>query len=567
MKRSHLFSWDARAILVIGLLVGYRFSSSAGNGPNDAIAFVSTNERYMDNSSINWQERGFDSRTAWKGERISYELMVLPKRDFSNVTLQFSDFKSAGGQQISAAAAAYGAVRFVSANQSGGMCGNVDQTLPEIHVGDAIAPQGAFSLKNNALQPIWITVSVPRTASPGQYTSTISIQSDQGAVDKITFSLTVRDRLLPDPSQWAFHLDLWQFPLRVSSYYKVPAWSPQHFEKMRPVMEALAQAGQKCITTSFFWDNFNTNNWGKDNLMIRLNKQPDGTFTYDYSNFDKWVSFMMGLGIKDEILVFGMFPFNNNLNSYYFDQSQQKDVVATYKLSSNEYNDFWTKMLTSFAAHLREKGWMDKTVLFFDERPAGPTAQVIKLIKSVEPAFKIGYSGAYNGQLEPDVYDLSIVSYLKIPPDILEKRARDNKVTTFYNTCTTKAPNLFTFSQAGEAELMGWMAYANDYKGYVRYSLNQWEFNSLTESRSRVVPSGDQFIVYPENYKSVRFEKLLEGIQDYEKIDLLHQGMRGKALGQLDNLLSQCTIDQINANGNRDFGAFIDNAETVLNSL
>lgn len=47
-----------------------------------------------------------------------------------------------------------------------------------------------------------------------------------------------------------FHLDLWQNPYAVARYYNVPLWSRQHFDIMKPLMQQLANAGQKVITAS-----------------------------------------------------------------------------------------------------------------------------------------------------------------------------------------------------------------------------------------------------------------------------------------------------------------------------
>lgn len=43
----------------------------------------------------------------------------------------------------------------------------------------------------------------------------------------------------------------------------------------------------------------------------------------------------------------------------------------------------------------------------------------------------------------------------------------------------------------------------------------------LTDSRFRTFPAGDTYIIYPGARSSVRFERLVEGIQDAEKISIL----------------------------------------------
>ena len=45
----------------------------------------------------------------------------------------------------------------------------------------------------------------------------------------------------PAPSEWAYHLDLWQSPFAVARYYQVPLWSQEHLDAMRPLMKMLAE--------------------------------------------------------------------------------------------------------------------------------------------------------------------------------------------------------------------------------------------------------------------------------------------------------------------------------------
>jgi len=47
--------------------------------------------------------------------------------------------------------------------------------------------------------------------------------------------------------------------------------------------------------------------------------------------------------------------------------------------------------------------------------------------------------------------------------------------------------------------------------------------NPLIDSRFTTWPSGDTYLVYPGAHSSVRFERVREGIQDYEKIRILRE--------------------------------------------
>jgi hypothetical protein len=57
--------------------------------------------------------------------------------------------------------------------------------------------------------------------------------------------------------------------------------------------------------------------------------------------------------------------------------------------------------------------------------------------------------------------------------------------------------------------------------GYLRWAYNSWPEEPMTDSRFRAFTSGDTFIAYPLGRSSVRFERLVQGIQEYEKVQVM----------------------------------------------
>ena len=75
----------------------------------------------------------------------------------------------------------------------------------------------------------------------------------------------------------------------------------------------------------------------------------------------------------------------------------------------------------------------------------------------------------------------------------------------------------------GVACVAAWHAVAADFDGFLRWAYNSWVENPLTDSRFRTWPAGDTYMVYPDARSSIRFERLVEGIQDAEKIRILRK--------------------------------------------
>ena len=64
-------------------------------------------------------------------------------------------------------------------------------------------------------------------------------------------------------------------------------------------------------------------------------------------------------------------------------------------------------------------------------------------------------------------------------------------------------------------------------RGFLRWAYNSWVEDPIRDSRFRKWAAGDTYLVYPEGRSSIRFERLVEGIQDWEKIRLLKTEFSG----------------------------------------
>jgi hypothetical protein len=122
---------------------------------------------------------------------------------------------------------------------------------------------------------------------------------------------------------------------------------------------------------------------------------------------------------------------------------------------------------------------------------------------------------------------------------MLKERRALGKPTTFYTCGTPKLPNNFTFSPPAENT---WICWYTAEAGFLRWAYNSWTNIPLFDSRFRAWPAGDCFLIYPGPQTSIRFKKLIEGIQDFEKIRIIQEQFvkEGKEenIKDLDEILS-----------------------------
>lgn len=482
--------------------------------------------------------------TAWKGERVSAQLVIWTPEALDNLSFIVSDLTS-GKETISKDNVRTGFVRYVMTdelNKDGkGGCGyrkssDYDSTLVADPI-DHIA--STLTVPANATQGGWISVRVPQQVKAGKYTGTVTVKDGDKVLSELKLAVNVKNRTLPASTEWAFHLDLWQNPYAEARYYNVEPFSKEHFDRMRPDMQNYVDAGGKVITASIMHKPWNGQTYDPFESMVTWLKKADGTWYFDYTVFDKWVEYMMSLGVKKQINCYSMVPWR--LSFQYFDQASNSFKYLDAKPGEAAYDEFWGNMLTSFAKHLKEKGWFDITHISMDERPMKDMLATLKVIRKADKDFKVSLAGTYHDELVKELHDYCIAIGEKFPAEVIKSRKEAGQVTTYYTCCTEPRPNTFTFSAPAEAEWLGWFAAKENLDGYLRWALNSWVKNPLQDSRFTAWAAGDTYMIYPEGRSSIRFERLIEGIQSYEKIRILKEEFEKKgnksAIKKIDKIL------------------------------
>lgn len=530
------------------------------------VSFATTSKRFAQELPPDIKTTDTWTASAWKGEKVHTQILIWTKADLSNVKVSISDLKNAKGDLIKKENISSGFLEYVMTDEFRNGCGyRKPYDFDSSKVADIINVDiKSMQVKQNTTQPVWLSVKVPAATNPGLYSGTITVEADKKYALKV--SLTVVDKTLPPPAEWAYRLDFWQHPYAIARVHKLEPWSDAHFAAMRKYYTMLADAGQKIITTSIVNEPWGHQTYDDFPSLIKWTKKKNGEWTYDYSLFDKYVSFVMSCGITKQINCYSMVPWK--IAFTYFDEAEGKEAVFTQAIGTPAYNEFWATMLTDFTKHLKQKGWFGITTIAMDERPMPAMQSVIKLLKSIDTGWKVSLAGDYHPEIESDIFDYCVASRWKYPDDVLEKRKQQNKLSTWYTCCAEKYPNAFTFSPPDEMVWMGWYTAATGMDGYLRWAFNSWTKSPLTDSRFSAWPAGDTYQVYPGALSSVRFEKTIEGIQDFEKIRLLRQEYKNKQqTDQLNKLESALKAFEIKELASESAEETVAKAKHLLNTL
>jgi len=503
------------------------------------VSFASDNVRYSKEQVPTVSSKEWTTK-AWKGEKVHTQILVWTKKSIPELTIQTGNLSDGKGNIIKGENIIAAFVRYVMTDEFGEGC---DERTPEKYdsslVEDPIDIIDKLAVQPNTVQPVWLSVKVPADVPAGKYTGTVIVNADGKNNLKIT--VDVSNRLLPPPSEWKFDLDLWQNPDPVAKVHDVKLWSKEHYKLMKPYYTMLAGAGQKSIT-AFIIDQ----PWGPDHVyyrdptMVKWSRKKDGSWSYDYSVFDRYIEFVMSCGINQRINCYSMITWD--LNFIYFDEAKGDTVSVYAKPGSQAYNDLWEPMIKDFTDHLKSKEWFAKTAIAMDERDMESMLAVMALLKKIDPQWKTALAGNYHPEIAMDIYDYCIIIHGKFDQDILKARKEKGMPTTYYTACGENRPNMFTFSPPAENTWISWYAAAEGFTGYLRWAFNNWTKSTLDDTRYKTWPGGDCYQVYPGPRTSIRFEKLIEGIQDFEKIRILKEqfikGKDGKHLKELNDVLS-----------------------------
>ena len=482
---------------------------------------------------------------AWGGERVAAQAVVWTRRQIDAPRLTVSDLVS-GAHRIPAAAVSAnfeGYVMTDELNHTGkSNCGarpnkaDYDSSM----VADMLYGPAIDLIPACSARPVWVSVQVPVGAQPGVYRGTLTMTAQGIKPVRLRVEVSVGRRSLPAPDKWAFNLDLWQNPYAVARVMDVPLWNQAHLDAMRPVMKMLARAGQKSITASIMARPWNGQTEDAFCSMIQRTLTVDGRWEYDYTVFDRWVNFMLhDVGIDGVINCYTMIPWA--LQFDYYDQASNTVCFVHAKPQEPAYRDYWLPFLRDFARHLRRQGWFGRTAISMDERSLEDMKAAIRVIRDADPEFRITLAGAYHPEIEAELSYLSVPYAHPLDSTVIQRRRQRGQTTTYYVCCTESFPNTFTFSEPAEAAFIPIHALAQDYDGVLRWAYNSWTAQPMRDTRFRSWPAGDTYLVYPGGRSSVRFERLVEGIQCCEKIRQLRRQLQQTAdrrgLARLDSAL------------------------------
>ena len=508
-----------------------------------------TQDRY--NEVVNL---GTTSKTlnGWKNDKVISEISLVSKASrLQNVTVTASDFTGSKGKIEAKNVETTFIKSTLAYNGSYLGYGSTTRPVPEATASnrsesnDILYQDGKvpMTIPYNSVQNVWVEIKIPANTAAGTYTGKITVSADGVQPLEFTYTVNVADATLSDVSEFAngFDIELWQYPYTSAEYYGVTPFSKEHLEILKPIMALYKEVGGHAITTSIVEEAWSGQTYSENPVhypsMIKWTKN-GSTFTYDYTDFDAWVSFCKSQGLGDKIVLYSIAPWNNSIG--YYENGTLK--YQSFNLGNASDQTIWRNFLTDLIAHLEEKGWFDDAYIGIDER--GFSAAAFDLIESVKnndlPHLQrpLKTAGAMDNFVNKwdlalrvtdlNVGDTAAAAHPTEFKQLLAERTAKGYRTTLYS-CTEHAPGQFSLSAPVESYWTVLNAGKMGTAGFLRWAYDAWVENPLEDTTHNAFEAGDCFLVYPSEqdaevktvHSSVRLERLAEGVRDVNKLMLM----------------------------------------------
>jgi hypothetical protein len=232
-----------------------------------------------------------------------------------------------------------------------------------------------FKEQGGSVQPIWITVTVPADAKPGDYSGTVTVGAEGQPALSVPLALRVVDWTLPDFRNFSSAMDLIQSPESVAMAYDVPMWSEAHFKLLDKSFSLLSPLAAKTLYVT----GIRRTHFGNEHAMIRWSRGADGELSPDFSVLEKYLDVATKhLGKIPGVILYIWEPLNYGTNLHAGEgKTQDRNIFvtvvdpATGALSEAEgpawgtdaCKAFWKKLTDGIQPVLKKRGLENSMML------------------------------------------------------------------------------------------------------------------------------------------------------------------------------------------------------------
>jgi len=394
---------------------------------------------------------------------------------------------------------------------------------------DYLAEDSQMFVKKDNYKAIYLTIKIPHDAEAGDYEGAVTIKTDKSDVS-LPLRLKVYPLTLPDDR----HLKVaeWHTTGDFKKFHGIDASdSERFFEMLKVYAENMAEHRQNVFRVSLG--------------LITCKRTTNGSLKFDFSRFDKWADTFWDTGRMDLLETgfvarFGEGGWSSNEIVLRDFRAQMESNGKRITVPGKEY---LRQFLPALENHLREKGWLEKTIFHIADEPSNHNVmswrEASEYVHRYAPALRridaIETTHCFD-RLEIWVPKLD---HLAAWHDVFKRAQNQGYELWFYTVGIFQKgsyPNKTVDVPLIESRILHWLNYRFGLKGYLHWGFNRWTDDPFAAPGTH---RGDGWHVYPKKdglINSLRWEQMRNGIQDYEYLYMLEDKISKMKAGLSDRL-------------------------------
>lgn len=391
---------------------------------------------------------------------------------------------------------------------------------------------------------LWLDIKLDENMTEQEYPVTISVQDLQ---DTELWSTTLMIRPIPVqlPEQKLLHTE-WMHTDCLVDYYKVPAFSEEHWRILDHFIASAADHGVNMLLTPVFTPPLDTAIGGERTTVQLVDIVKNGQrYEFDFSKLEYWLELCRKHGITN-IEISHLFSqwgaeFAPKIMAK-VNGTEQRIFGWDTPATGEEYKAFLHNFLPKLKAFLKEQGFFEHTWFHISDEPHEHQKATYAAAKAVVQ------------DLLADCKVIDALSSFKLYQEgVVEKPVPCNdhiqpfidagvpNLWTYYCTAQQlKVSNRFMSMPSSRNRILGSQLYLYNIEGFLHWGFNFYNNQHsvkpidpfLVTDAGEAFPSGDPFLVYPapdgSAYDSIRGMVLKEALYDLRALECL-ESLKGRA--------------------------------------
>lgn len=478
-----------------------------------------------------------------RNEGESFQIALRSDTGFSIRSVTFTPLVC-GDAVIEETHLSYGFVQYeyLTRNSMNVSAADVVRTAPDWFP-DAISNDRSVEVEPKSTQPVWVTVSTPKTAAPGLYRGWVTVHTNLGEY-RVPLTVELCDVTIPDTNQAAFtymhHQQItgtwWLLQEHDAIYrlYGYQRWTQPWWQVVGDIAEKMRSHRQNSLYINI------------QHLLLDGGTTVDesGAYSFRWSKLDEYIDFFVRAGVVKQLEgthLTGIDYATMDFNVFLLRRGEDKAMTLTTEPYDSPAALNWLRQyLPALQAHIEEMGWLDIWYQHvgdeaMNDRQLAQYRYVYEKTRRFAPGLKIGDPVTH---VEFAKYQLDAGVDVIVPIEdafdnnrkVFEDAAARGVRVFLYNCCGPAGGwlNRFVDKPVWNMRSLAWLLYGWNIDGYLHWGYNFWtdwtmdEFLTIAEEAFK----GDHYTIYPDPHSnrvrsSIRYESNRDAAEDFELLTIL----------------------------------------------